>query len=241
MRRREWANKKFAGRTGERFNPQAVESATVRGDNRTMEVRVKSFVLNPELCNFGDVFGCNQVMITLLKNASIFIYLMGINLQSTQKTVVRNGNSHQENAADPLTLAYARDCLQNPESYFPLNVTIDSFFGSESFQQACAFALSETPKHIITQVRTTPIPQDVCAMLAQGITAIVQKCENEASKKAAELMFLFFLLLLIPAAIYYFDKKCGSPLANCLAKLGICKTPARRAYPNEPSFDGPRV
>lgn len=202
------------------------DSASATNGNVRSEINVVSNQLSPTYCNFGDYFGCGEVNINLVNtttNAALYFFVAGVNLQSTTKIVVTNGNSHTENAADSATLNFARECMQRATTYLrDVNASASTIVAQNTQGQAqlsCGWT-SSANKNIYATVKTSSVSQQTCALLQSTINGLVNGCISEGSAEAAKLYALIALIAIpvVALAIMGVSKyKTGSFFALCKA------------------------
>lgn len=205
------------------FDAQSSSSATATNGDIRVDVSVESQHFSQNYCAFGDYFGCSQVTVSYTNtttNEALYSLTFGLNLQSVKKTVVKDGQSHQENAASAVVLAYARNCLQNADNFInSFNATAATIIAQQAasqFQLPCSWTTSPNHDMYVTAL-TSNIAQTTCQLLQSFITGIVATCETDASKQAAKLYGLIALvaILIVPAVMAYSKYKEGSFFYLC--------------------------
>lgn len=184
-----------------KFGTQSTDRATATNGNIKVDVAVVNHHISQDLCPFGDYFGCAKVQVTLTNTTTDQVahsFSFGMNLQSLKHTVVdKNGRSHQENDVDAATLAYARDCLQDADSYIAaFNKTAAVIVAQHVASQYELIRGWSTPanKGMYVSVVTTEIADATYSLLQGVLGGVALQCEVEGSKKAAQLYGLVALV-----------------------------------------------
>lgn len=186
------------------FGTQSTDTASATNGNVRVDVKVESNHISQAYCPFGDYFGCSQIEVNYVNattNAVIGSMTFGVNLQSTKKT---DKNGHQVNAADIATLQYARNCLQDADSYISLfNKTaaaIVAQYATNQLTLPCGFVTPQN-KNMYASVFTNDMPAQLCSMLQGALTGVVVSCQTEAAQQAAKLYGLIALVAIPVIAV----------------------------------------